>query len=89
MESFVKIKLRKPKPSVKIGVLIAIFVISLHFLVFYFITSSMDFDAGTLKWIWYGMWIVDGIIGGLLIRFICAKPKEPGNRDRPQGPGDH
>ena len=89
MRPFVKIKLRKQKNLVITGVLLAIPVLSLHFLVLYFTTTWMNLDAGTYKWIANGMWIVDGIIGGLLIRFICAKPKEPGNRDRPQGPGDH
>lgn len=89
MKPLVKIEFHKPKPSVITGVLLAIPVLSIHFLVFYLITSSVDLDAGAREWIFNGMWIVDGIIGGLLIRFICAKPKEPGNRDRPQGPGDH
>ncbi len=89
MKSFVKIELHKQKNSFITGVLIGIVVISLGYLVFYLIIFLTDFDAETYEWLWYGMWIVDSIIGGLLIRFICEKPNEPGHRDRPQGPGDH
>ncbi len=89
MKPFVRIEFRKPKRSVTTGVLLAIPVLSLHFVVVYFATKILNLDAGTYDWIANGMWIVDGIIGGLLVRFLCAKSGEPSERDRPQGPSDH
>ena len=80
MKLLMKLSLRAQKHWLITSMMIVICVIALGRVAIHFISTSENYDMEKFDTLGNVMWLLEGIVAGLLIRFIFKKPKKTVDR---------